>query len=210
LLAAVLRGNLLQISSNAWFTFGFVTTRDQEEERHLGGLYSAILQDAQDAQTIFREFSDALESSSLVSLFDARGYGHFRKLFPQLESFLQSATASRSTVWRLVQYIRCDGYTEPSPVIRRDFGFQFCRNHQDVMLLKDLFTQILARAKLRHLHQACLYGRIAEFAQMNGVPIELKHRHLLGNDYPYPYIGFDNGKGLERHRLPLFKSSHKF
>ncbi|KAH7073966.1 hypothetical protein BKA63DRAFT_576318 [Paraphoma chrysanthemicola] len=209
LLAAVLLGNLLQVSSDAWFTFGFVATRDQEEERHLGGLYAAILKEAQKPQVIFRELKDAHQNDTLTNLFDSMAYGQFRQQFLRLENFLKTPSAARSTVWRLIQYTRCDGYKEPSPVIKRDFGFQLCRNHQDVMLLKDAYTHILANAGLRDLHNACRFGRLAEFAQMSGVPNHAKKRHLFTNDYPSPFIGFDNGKGLERHCLPLFKSSKK-
>ncbi|KAI9875144.1 MAG: hypothetical protein M1823_007535, partial [Watsoniomyces obsoletus] len=167
LLAAVLRGNLLQVSSNAWFTFGFVATRDQEEERHLGGLYAAILKEAQKPQVIFRELKDAHQNDTLTNLFDSMAYGQFRQQFLRLENFLKTPSAARSTVWRLIQYTRCDGYKEPSPVIKRDFGFQLCRNHQDVMLLKDAYTHILANAGLRDLHNACRFGRLADFAQMS-------------------------------------------
>ncbi|KAH7089476.1 hypothetical protein FB567DRAFT_466545 [Paraphoma chrysanthemicola] len=209
LLAAVLVGSLLRVSSDAWFTFGFVATREQEEERHLGGLYAAILREAQEPQAIFRELKYAHQNDTLTSLFDSKAYGHFRQQFPRLEKFLKTPSVARSTVWRLIQYTKCEVYTEPSPVIKRDFGFQFCRNHQDVTLLKDAYTHILANTDPRDLHNACHFGRLADFARMSGVPDHAKKQHLFGNDYPSPFIGFDNRKGLERHYLPLFKSSKK-
>lgn len=205
----VLRRQLLPTWCDAWYSFGFVTTQSEEEERQLGGLYAAILREAKTPTAIFREMLQALETHTLVRLFDIKEYGHFRQLFPQLEHFLRTPTEKLSSVWRLKHYLRIDRYTEPAPVLKRDYGYQFCKQHQEVALLNDIYTHILAKSSPKELHGAAIHGRIAEFAQQKGVYVERKHRRLLQNDYGHPSIGFDNGDGLEKHRLPLFKRTPK-
>jgi hypothetical protein len=72
LLAAVLRRQLLPTSASAWYVFGFVFARNNEEGRHLAGLYRAILLEVKDKMFIFREITRALESNILVRLFDVK------------------------------------------------------------------------------------------------------------------------------------------
>jgi hypothetical protein len=209
LLGAVLRGKLLPISFHAYYSFGFVTAQDTGQERQLAGLYSAILQEALTPTTIFRELVQALETNTLVRLFDIKEYAHFRQLFPRLESFLRTPPEKRSSVWRLIQYIRIETYTEPAAVLKRDYGLQFCITHQEVDLLKAIYTRILAKCSPKELHEACKHGRMVELAQQKGVHVEHGHRRFMQNDYGYPGVGFDNDEGLERHRAPLFKRTPK-
>jgi uncharacterized phage infection (PIP) family protein YhgE len=90
LLQAVLNGNMLQISTNAWYRFGFVTARDEEEERQIGGLYAAILKEAHNKALIFSELAHAAETNTMPRLFDTHGWGHFAQELPQLELFLNT------------------------------------------------------------------------------------------------------------------------
>ncbi|KAF2818499.1 hypothetical protein CC86DRAFT_336907 [Ophiobolus disseminans] len=205
----VLRGQLLPISCNAWFSFGFVTTRSQEEERQLGGLYAAIFREASTPTAIFREMLQALRTDTLVRLFDIKEYDHFRTLFPQLGSFLKTPTEKRSTVWRLIHYIRMDVYSDPAPALKRDYGYQFCKNHDEVTLMNSIYNRILLKTSPKELHGACIHGRIVELAQHKGIHVEPNDRRFLKNDYGYPGLGFDNDEGLARHRLPLFKKTLK-
>jgi hypothetical protein len=209
LASSVLFNNMLQTFSPAWYSFGFVTTRSEDEERQLGGLYTAILKESPNPPMIFRELIHALESNTLVALFDRKGYEHFRTLFPRLETFLCTPPTKRSTVWRLIHYLRIDHYTEPAPVLKRDFGYQFIKNHQEVTLLNGIYARILAKSSPRELHDACRRGRLAEFALQKGVHVELKDRRFLKNDYGYPGVGFDGGEVQERHRVPLFRRANK-
>ena len=81
------------------------------------GLYATILKEAQDPHTIFQELRDANKNGSLVGLFDAKEYGHFRRLIPLLENFLKTAPAARSTVWRLIQYEKRRGLNRLIPLL---------------------------------------------------------------------------------------------
>jgi hypothetical protein len=184
-----------------------VTAQDTEQERSLAGLYSAILQEAPTPTTIFRELVQALETNTLTRLFDIREYAHFRQLFPRLEDFLRTPPERRSSVWRLIQYIRNETYTEPAAVLKRDYGFGIIRTHQEVDVLKNIYTRMLAKSSPKELHEACKHGRMVELAQQKGVHVEQGQRRFLKNDYGYPGVGFDNDEGLERHRAPLFKRS---
>jgi hypothetical protein len=82
-----LRDNLLPIASNALNAFGFITTRDAEEERQLGGLYAALPKESQNPQSIFQEVLKAIETNTLADLFDI-------KESPTSARFSQSSRAS--------------------------------------------------------------------------------------------------------------------
>lgn len=208
--SVVLRGDLLAVGTNAYYSFGFSTTRNADEERDLGGLYRALLEDAPDSKTAFCRLAHALATNTIVSLLDSEGWGDlFRAQIPQLESFLRTPPAKRTSVWRLIQYIRIEDYTEPAAVLKRDYGFQFCRMHQECDVLKAIYTRILAKCTPKELHEACKHGRTAELAQQKGVHVDPGHRRFLKNDYGYPGVGFDNDESLQRHRAPLFKRTPK-
>lgn len=168
LIGAVLRGKILLIEYSAWYTFGFVAAQDENQERILAGMYAAILQDAQSPTAIFRELVKAFETNQLVRLLDIKRYGHFRTLIPRLESFLCTPAGKRSSVWRLIQYIRTEQYTEPPAVLKRDYGFQYCRMHHEVDVLKDIYKRILEKCTAKELHEACKHGRMVELAQQLG------------------------------------------
>jgi hypothetical protein len=205
LVGTILRGRLLPVGTNAWHAFGFVTCKDKAEEQQLAGLYSALLKEAQNPQTIFRELLHAVETNKLVDLFDTKEYGHFRKLFPRLADFLRTAPVERSTVWRLKQFIHDEHTDEPPPTLQRDYGFKFCKQRDDVLRLKTIYDRVLKKMGPRSLHSACTHGRLFETAAREGLFIDIKDKRLMQNDYPSPFVGFDNEGGLEAYRGRFFK-----
>jgi hypothetical protein len=200
LLNAVLNRNLLQVSTSAWYRFGFVTARNEEEERQIGGLYAAVLKDAPNKTSIFGEIVHAIGTNTMVKLFDTNGWGHFGRELPQLEVFLKAPPHQRPTVWRLKQFLQSEGDHEPQAVLQRDYGFKLCKQREEVACLKCVYAQMLAHLGPIKLHHACLYGRLYDTARQRGVPVDPKYKRLMVNDYPSPCIGFDNDEGLAAYR----------
>ncbi|KAF1938836.1 hypothetical protein EJ02DRAFT_498479, partial [Clathrospora elynae] len=209
LVGTVLRGQMLPVQTNAWYAFGFVTAKYDAEEQHLAGFYAVLLKEAQNPEAIFRELLCALETNTLVSLFDIKQYNHFRKLFPRLEKFLKTPHEERSTVWRLQQFIKDVYNTEPPACLQRDYGFKYCKQREEVMLLKDIYSRMLKKLGPDNLHHACVRGELFKTAIQEGIAIEPKYYRLTKNDYTSPFIGYDNNKGLDAYRGTLFKGSLK-
>jgi hypothetical protein len=210
LVGTVLQRNILSTQAAAWYSFGFVTAKDEEEERRLAGLYLALLREAENSEVIFQELQTALEKGNLVALFDRHEYGHFRKLFPYLETFLKTPPKERSTVWRLRQFIKDPLDDEPPAPLQRDYGFKFCCQRRDeVLRLKEIYTRMLRKLGPMKLHEACVYGRLLETAIREGVHVDPKDRRFLHNDYPSPYLGLDCDGGLELYRGPFYKKKLK-
>jgi hypothetical protein len=199
-------GRLFPPSSHAWYIFGFPAARNSEEESYLAGTYNEILKEAPDKQAIFRELTQAVETNTLVQLFEAKEYGHIRDLCPHLEAFLNTSTSRRPSTFRLRQFLQDEGNTEPPAILRRDYGFKYCVQREEVQRLKVIYTNVLNASNIRDLHIACVNGRLHEFAVQLGVPINAKDRRLMQNDYP-ACIGYDNDDGLAAYSRPLFKTS---
>ncbi|KAH7411864.1 hypothetical protein DE146DRAFT_732252 [Phaeosphaeria sp. MPI-PUGE-AT-0046c] len=205
LAAAVLRRNLIPVAARVWYTFGFVVVNGIEEERHLAGLYATILEEATDKESVFQEMMHAVETNQLPQFFDRKDYSHFRQAFPRLESFLSTSPARRPTIWLLKHFLYNTDNTVPSAVLQRDYGFRYCRQRQEVSRLKNIYTAVLKEADIMDLHSACVYGRLVEFAAQKGIFVDPKDKRLMQNDFPAPFIGYDNGLGLGAYKGPFFK-----
>lgn len=208
LIQTISRGRLLPKDASAWYTFGFVCCTDEEQERRLAGLYAALIQEATSLPSLFHELHQALETNSLVSFFIKNGYESFREFLPRLETFLSTPPEQRPSVWRLKQFAQGTESTEPPPCLQRDYGFKFCRQRDEVVRLKAIYSRMLDDMDPGDLHGACLYGRLLEAAMREGVVMEAKDKRLLNNEFPSPFVGFDNNAGLAN-RGPLFKKQEK-
>jgi hypothetical protein len=205
LAGAVLRGKLLPMTTNAWHTFGFVTTHSECEERTLGGLYAAILTKASNSQAIFREIVQVVETNTLINLITTKEYGHIlTQLSSSLVTFLATPPQGRSTVWRLKQFVNDNSNTSPPPHLQRDYGFKYCRQHDEVQHIKDVYWNLLKTVDPMDLHNACVYGRLYEFASARGCAVP-KDRRLMQNDWPASHIGLENDKGLAAYLGPFFR-----
>jgi len=209
LIGTVLRERLLSTQTAAWYSFGFVTAKDEEQERQLAGLYVAILKDAEDPEAAFRELQTALKMNSIVHLFDKYEYSHFRELFPYLKAFLSTPPRKRSTVWRLRQFIQDPTDDEPPACLQRDYGFKYCRHREEVLRLKEMYSNILKKLGPQKLDIACSNGRLSETAMKEGVHIGQKDRRFLKNDYGSPFLGVDCEGGLENYRGPFYRKPLK-
>ncbi|KAI4620715.1 uncharacterized protein J4E87_007043 [Alternaria ethzedia] len=209
LVGTILRERLLPTDTAAWYAFGFVTTKDEEQERQLAGLYVALLKEAKDPEAAFRELQNALESNSIVKLFDQYEYSHFRDLFPYLKTFLSTPPTKRSTVWRLRQFILDPVDDEPPACLQRDYGFKFCRQREEVLRLKEIHINILKKLGPQKLDIACVNGRLSETAMKEGAHIDPKDRRFLKNDYGSPFLGVDCEGGLQNYRGPFYRKPLK-
>ena len=209
LVGTILRERLLPTDTTAWYAFGFVTAKDEEQERQLAGLYVALLKEAKDPEAAFRELQTALETNSIVRLFDKYEYSHFRDLFPYLKTFLTTPSHKRSTVWRLRQFIQDPVDDAPPACVQRDYGFRFCRQREEVIRLKEIYVNILKKLGPQKLDIACSNGRLSETAMKEGVHIDTKDRRFLKNDYGSPFLGLDCEGGLENYRGPFYRKPLK-
>jgi hypothetical protein len=209
LIGTVLRSKLLPMQKAAWYAFGFVTMKDEEQERTLAGLYAAILKEAPDRQAIFHDLQTALENGKIVDLIDKYQYSHFRQLFPYLQTFLATPPTKRSTVWRLREFLLDPVDDEPPACLQRDYGFRYCRQREEVLRLKVIYTNMLRNMGPKELHIACVNGRLAEAAMKEGVVVAVKDKRFLKNDYGSPFLGTDCEGGLEAYRGPFYRKNIK-
>ncbi|KAI4608348.1 hypothetical protein J4E83_009150 [Alternaria metachromatica] len=209
LVGTILRERLLPTDTTAWYAFGFVTAKDEEQERQLAGLYVALLKEAKGPEAAFRELQSALETNFIVRLFDKYEYSHFRDLFPYLKTFLSTPPTKRSTVWRLRQFIQDPIDDEPPACLQRDYGFKFCRPREEVLRVKEIYTKMLRKMGPQKLDIACINGRLSESAMKEGVYVDHKDRRFLKNDYGSPFLGLDCEGGLQNYRGPFYRKPLK-
>ncbi|CAN9371236.1 unnamed protein product [Alternaria sp. RS040] len=209
LIGTILQRKILPMHASAWYAFGFVTTKNEDQEQRLSGLYKALLSEADNSEVIFYELQTALEKNTLVTLFDKHGYAHFRELFLHLENFLTTLPQQRPTVWRLRQFIQDPTDDEPPACLQRDYGFRYCRQREEVLRLKEIYTRMLRKLGPTDLHTACIHGRLFETAMKEGVEIDPKDKRFLNSDYGSPFLGLDNEGGLEAYRGPFYRRKLK-
>lgn len=178
---------------SAYYTFGFCTCRNEQEEKLLCGLYLKLLLsdklfsnvpsrvqllDAEKSQTaIFTEFWNAYESGSLIQLMDSKGLEKLRIAFPFLERFLSfPPSGQRPSVWYLKQFIAANSPADlqPQPEVIFDYGFFNCQTFEETCILLQIYQRLLSKANPLELHKACLDGKLFEFAQ---------RIHIMDEDY---------------------------
>ncbi|KAH8433729.1 uncharacterized protein LDX57_011363 [Aspergillus melleus] len=197
---------------NAWFDFGFCACSDEEEENLLVRLYSRLLFGSgllddveapgiacgsQSDTATFSNFWYAYESGKLIELMDARGLASERKEISCLEAFLSRPDDEpRPTIWSLKKFLAID---DPAkfPVSRPvgiDYGFENCQTMKEMRTLMDIYKSLLLKADPLDLHEACLEGKLFEFAQWY-VEMDEGHRRLMEN--PYPLEPWEDSEEME-------------
>lgn len=191
-----------------WYNFGFPTCNSEGQISQLGVLYHELLvgdklyEDVRNytqhtilipkrdnLQTAsFGEFWHAYESKTLIQLMDSKGLKARRSAFPFLEGFLCIPPGGlRPSVWDLKQFIAINDPAEfpPSRTLEADYGFMNCKDFEETCFLLEIYKRLLQKANPLELHEACLAGKLFEFAQRFHLMDE-SHRRLMRNFYPLP------------------------
>jgi hypothetical protein len=202
LLNSLLRKKLPGAHEESYLSFGFASCRNNTESMHLGGLYTALLVDCVDKEESFKAVAQALETDTLVRLFEENGYGaDSLRVIPGATAFLRTSSKWRPTVWRLIQFLHAEDVTDPPGYLRRDYGFQWCKGREDVQNLKEIYTRILKKCSSpMELHQACTQSRLWELGLSKQVGITVGDKRLMQNLVGHPDLGFEDGeppKGYE-------------
>ncbi|KAJ4357052.1 hypothetical protein N0V95_002790 [Ascochyta clinopodiicola] len=210
--AALLIGSILSdvpvpAGSEAYYQFGFVTCRTNSEEHKMSRYYREFLETTLDPTVVFKSIVKALEFGTLIGLLRNKGHQDLEQSFPSLQKFLNSPLEERPSTHRLVQFIRDKSSDEPVPCLRRDYGFRFCTQREQVTPLKALYAAILDRTEAVKLHDACQSGQLRDIAIEVLGYVQPAMCRFLQNDYPHPAIGSDNSTGIENYMTPMFKKT---
>ncbi|KAM3151938.1 hypothetical protein ABEW05_007674 [Botrytis cinerea] len=186
-----------------WYNFGFCTCDDEQEEGALGGLYNRLIlgnklfddlrgnsqhmvYGTAPLTATFTEFWHAYESGTLIKLMDSKGLKETRSRFRFLEQFLSvPPSGPQPSIWSLKQFVAIDNPAEflPSPTLEVDYGFINCQTFEEICILLEIYKRLLKVANPLALHEACLDGRLFEFANWFH-DMDESHRRLMRNLYP--------------------------
>lgn len=191
-----------------YFTFGFVGCRNKEEVNTLAELYRAILDNVERVD-VFRRMWQAVEKNTLGAFFLEEGCAdNLVRHLRNVHSYLCSHPSRRPSVWQLITFLH-ENTTEPPGILRRDYGFQFCRMREEVLRLKVIYEQILKVADPLDLHSACTQGRLYEFGICKGVSIKPNDRRLMQNFKGHADLGFGDGPAVKGFDGTHFKTSKR-
>lgn len=205
LIGCVLHGIPVPPGSDTYYTFGFSTCCNEEHVRELAGYYRQLLDTTLSPTVVFQGIMKALEHGTLPGLLRNKSHQNLDKNFPVLTQFLLMQPEKRFSVHRLIQFIRDEDNEEPFPCLKRDYGFKFCTQREQVAKLKVLYSNVIDKGGPGKLHYACTFGRLLDHAISTLGYVDLSMHRLLENDYPSPTVGYDNSRGLGNYLMPLFK-----
>ena len=180
---------------SGWIEFGFCVRRTDNEQACLMALYKKLLQ-----KCSFQDFQEALQGSSITSLFDRLGLGAETESFRNFRSVIANSSALPS-VWYLKSFIYDIEPNLPCQMraVAVDYGFDHCRDATDRTRLRQAYRDVLDhKLDELELHKACLDGKIFEFCMPYFPDWEFSDiayfRRLMSN--PYPLIPAASWAGL--------------
>ncbi|KAF2709074.1 hypothetical protein K504DRAFT_380044 [Pleomassaria siparia CBS 279.74] len=193
-----------------WYSFGFVTCRGHREETKLVDLYLLLLTEGDGNSfyeshnsrrgdvhpATFTQFWKAYEAKTLIQLMDSKGLNELRSELPFLEGFLSVPPSGlRPSVWDLKQFLEINdpGKYPPIRAVNVDYGFMNCRTFKDTCILMEIYGKILETANPLELHEACVTGKLFQFAS-GYLRMDEQWRSLMRNFYPLEKVA---GPGLE-------------
>lgn len=187
-----------------WYSLGFVTCRGQGHEDSLFNPYLDLLADngrryAADLdesghipvpRATFTQFWNAYEAGALIELMDSKGLKEERSQFPFLQDFLSVPPGTaRPSVWDLKQFLAVNKPIDfpPIPSVSIDYGFYNCNSShfEEMCTLMEIYKRVLESASPLDLHQACIAGRLFDFASSH-ISMERQWEPLMRNIYPLP------------------------
>ena len=204
LVESVLRFKSVPVGSHAYYHFGFVTCQSKFDEDALCGYYRQFLGAAQ-SPIVLAKMIKAMHMGTLVGLLNNKGLQSLKNSYPSLHTFLTTKLEERPSVYRLIQFIRDKNNDNAAPVLKRDYGFIWCKQQHHVAFLKSVYEMILAQSEPMKLHDACRFGRLRELAIEVLGSTNSEMDRLLVNNYPYSTSGLDDNKGLEKYLVRQFK-----
>lgn len=170
-------------NQDIWIYFGFCACRDEYEEGCLAALYKQLM-----AQCLFDELYAAYDSSTLIRLFDSRGFQMEREKIPHLEDVLTGSPQTFKSVWNLKQIVTLkDAAMILSVAV--DYGFTNCENATQVLKLTELYRRFFNHhlADPIKLHDAAIGGKLFEYVG-SLVTLNKKDKktmqRLMKNPYP--------------------------
>lgn len=184
-----------------WYSFAFVTCREQREENELLALYQLLLTESDGSffyefhnrrrgviqPATFTQFWKAYEAGTLIQLMDSKGLKGLRSELPFLEGFLSVPPAGpRPSVWDLKQFLEISDPMDhpPIPSVKVDYGFINCHTFEGICILMEIYRVVLKTANPLDLHEACVAGDLFQFAS-GYVQMEERWRSLMRNPYPW-------------------------
>ena len=213
----VLEGLIPEPRSNLYYIFGFVVCKDDQAVRTLGRNYKYILTMADECgTTVFTKLWQALASDQLWRFFSVYGRSGIVSEIPNLECFLNTTIDNRSSVYRLIQFLRVkEGtYVDTDPVacggrnLIRDYGFHMCKGREDVEVLKDVYRQAFERFDIFEIHQACVDCCLREKIGTE-IVLDQRSQRLLQNQGPLPDLGYEKIVSNFKLSQGLFKKDRK-
>ena len=171
-------------STQLYKNFGFCTGSGLAAERILPQLYKQLI-----SKCTFTEFWTSYQSNNLLTLLEAKGIKKHQ--WPEhFETFMTNYFAHGWcwSVWDLKIFL-LGKETDPPRSVSVDYGFIHCDIPQMVALkgiYERLLYDILLPADPMELHQACIEGRLYDFASKYLGELDSMYRILMKNPYPLP------------------------
>lgn len=164
-----------------WCSFGFVTCRGRGEESTLVDIYQLLLTKSDGSffyefhnsrrhvvdPATFTQFWKAYETGTLIQLMDSKDLKKMRLRLPYLEEFLSvPLVGPHPSAWTLKQFLEINDPIDHPPglTVSVDYGFMNCETVEETYILMEIYGRVLKVACPLGLHQACIEGKLADFA----------------------------------------------
>ncbi|KAF2274275.1 uncharacterized protein EI97DRAFT_479077 [Westerdykella ornata] len=195
-------------NEDTYLAFGYAACSNDVEISHLNGLYHKLLIQCVDKVEMFQALWMALKSNTMVSFFEQNGF--HRTALDCISGpvrYFVFPPNKRPSVFRHIAFIRASALTEPPPVLRRDYGYQLCKQREEVEKLKKIYGHILRNRDPCALHNSCVGRQLWQLVLETKAPVDLqKDRRFFVNIAPHPELGFESGPdGLKGYEGQLFK-----
>jgi hypothetical protein len=170
-----------------WLLLGFCTAQSSSHFSRIGHFYQYLTWSC-----TFPEFCRAMDTSTMVELFDKYGLRKQTQELRNLRPLLKSVGKWHQSVWDLKRFTMSDSGL-PNRAVAIDYGFNNC--HDSAIQRLELRAYYSRYFALQHdevaLHRACVEGSLEPFlANVLGEPPF--PREILLNYYPLPdsdYMG---------------------
>ncbi|KAI9849141.1 MAG: hypothetical protein M1837_005371 [Sclerophora amabilis] len=118
-----------------------------------------------------------------MHLFEKYGMSPEHQKHRHLSAFLSIPSGhGHQSVWSFNTFLCTEVAEAPSSVLV-DYGFLYCESARDRLELQGIYKSLLEKADPLDLHQACLQGKLFDFASKY-IPINSRFRKIMKNMYP--------------------------